>query len=318
MEFQSTPPHGGRPRNRLSVPWYECFNPRPRTGGDTGPSFLSASRFQSTPPHGGRRLLRSKVPMNVSIHAPARGAKADPREVSIHAPARGATISAWTVPAVSIHAPARGAKLDWFQSTPPHGGRRRGMRRQQVVSIHAPARGATMRKVHSFNPRPRTGGDFFCWSAQEGSFNPRPRTGGDSSLVTQSTSLLSFNPRPRTGGDQRLVNTRPWRCFNPRPRTGGARATTPQSSFNPRPRTGGDHKSQRIQPIVSIHAPARGATGSASVSADTTKFQSTPPHGGRRSAVAMALECFNPRPRTGGMMCCFNPRPRTGGDRNRR
>jgi len=55
---------------------------------------------------------------------------------------------------------------------------------------------------------------------------------------------------------------------------------------------------------VSIHAPARGATASATIE-------------------IMQLPCFNPRPRTGGdiIVLCptssnhrFNPRPRTGGD----
>ena len=78
--------------------------------------------------------------------------------------------------------------------------------------------------------------------------------------------------------------------------------------FNPRPRTGGDPCSQVKHQIsiVSIHAPARGATASATIE-------------------IMQLPCFNPRPRTGGdiIVLCptssnhrFNPRPRTGGDRS--
>ncbi len=55
-----------------------CFNPRPRTGGDTfGANGLVIDPwFQSTPPHGGRHPLCVVVeafPV-VSIHAPARGA----------------------------------------------------------------------------------------------------------------------------------------------------------------------------------------------------------------------------------------------------
>ena len=55
--------------------------------------------FQSTPPRGGRLICSELIGVyvNVSIHAPARGAtegelfgKVD-IEVSIHAPARGAT-----------------------------------------------------------------------------------------------------------------------------------------------------------------------------------------------------------------------------------
>ena len=57
--------------------------------------------------------------IDVSIHAPARGATGlpfvvpQPPKVSIHAPARGATISG----ALIISSAA-------FQSTPPRGGRR--------------------------------------------------------------------------------------------------------------------------------------------------------------------------------------------------
>ncbi len=60
--------------------------------------------------------------------------------------------------------------------------------------------------------------------------------------------------------------------------------------------------------VVSIHAPARGATTIALM-------------------ASMAMDCFNPRPRTGGdlpdfkLMATatgFNPRPRTGGDPQQR
>ena len=54
--FQSTPPHGGRPKGRATAPLRRGFNPRPRTGGDTIPSkrITRVWWFQSTPPHGGR------------------------------------------------------------------------------------------------------------------------------------------------------------------------------------------------------------------------------------------------------------------------
>ena len=100
--FQSTPPRGGRQGELRDKLIFESrFNPRPRAGGDE----INAKRynrlimFQSTPPRGGRPsrwIISSGVP-SVSIHAPARGATdgepsvlpASP--VSIHAPARGAT-----------------------------------------------------------------------------------------------------------------------------------------------------------------------------------------------------------------------------------
>ena len=58
----------------------DCFNPRPRMGGDT----LSSRRdlcnlmFQSTPPHGSKRsIYKYLARLCVSIHAPAWGATAD-------------------------------------------------------------------------------------------------------------------------------------------------------------------------------------------------------------------------------------------------
>ena len=123
-----------------------------------------------------------------------------------------------------------------------------------------------------------------------------------------------FNPRPRTGGDRvQLVSTSHLGSFNPRPRTGGDALVIGQVV---------DHL------LVSIHAPARGATFAiAPENSIKTEFQSTPPHGGRpRNAPhhLLAPTGFNPRPRTGGdwaveqqdisISPCFNPRPRTGGD----
>ena len=74
--------------------------------------------------------------------------------------------------------------------------------------------------------------------------------------------------------------------------------------FNPRPRTGGDYKILFVIDLVyvSIHAPARGATASATIE-------------------IMQLPCFNPRPRTGGdpfhsllpAACPFQSTPPHGG-----
>ena len=54
---------------------------------------------------------------------------------------------------------------------------------------------------------------------------------------------------------------------------------------------------------VSIHAPAWGATGKyAKATSLATRFQSTPPHGGRHRPLKPYIyqESFNPRPRMGG------------------
>ena len=55
--------------------------------------------------------------------------------------------------------------------------------------------------------------------------------------------------------------------------------------------------------MVSIRAPARGATHQAAGEQLAFKFQSAPPHGGRPI-----------RPRASSLPSSFNPRPRTGGD----
>ena len=103
MEFQSTPPRGGRLRlSCYARVAQDGFNPRPRAGGDGAAYGMTVEEF-------------------VSIHAPARGAtfRVEPPPthitVSIHAPARGATPRTPAenrLKTVSIHAPARGATHD--------------------------------------------------------------------------------------------------------------------------------------------------------------------------------------------------------------
>ena len=122
-----------------------CFNPRTRTGCDLADDedLAASHRFNHTHPHGVRHL-----PCGYDLNL---------LDVSIHAPARGATGYCPLLSVnyfVSIHAPARGATL----GMPPL---LSGCR----VSIHAPARGATIHGTYSiphrvcFNPRTRTGCD---------------------------------------------------------------------------------------------------------------------------------------------------------------
>jgi len=148
------------------------------------------------------------LPMNISIHAPERGATYDSSQsefntiISIHAPERGAT--AHTRQGIAGHryfnprpragsdikADSGWAKYPEFQSTPPSGER-------PIRSVSGPA-------FFDFNPRPRAGSDIEtpgrisvsqfisihapergatlrilqCWKFQE-HFNPRPRAGSD-------------------------------------------------------------------------------------------------------------------------------------------
>ncbi len=123
---------------------------------------------------------------------------------------------------------------------------------------------------------------------------------------------LCFNPRPRTEGDASSSRSEPYAaCFNPRPRTEGdsaSRSPSPiSSSFNPRPRTEGD---------LSL----------ANTNIAHYKFQSTPPHGGRRerrqpagdlrqvSIHAPARRATTGRRPYRACGSSFNPRPRTEGD----
>ena len=106
-----------------------------------------------------------------------------------------------------------------------------------------------------------------------------------------ASCLSSFNPRPRAGGDGAGYGVRAgYRCFNPRPRAGGdhacrLRGMTSNALFQSTPPRGGRRLAAMRVPmreLVSIHAPARGATLVSPRCAGTYAFQSTPPRGGRR------------------------------------
>ena len=103
-----------------------------------------------------------------------------------------------------------------------------------------------------------------------------------------------FNPRPCTRGDRsRCIRCGWFRCFNPRPCTRGDRSPgnpwIGSSGFQSTPLHEGrrdDCRRFRVAYIVSIHAPARGATSG-------TSTRPRMPWG------------FNPRPCTRGDVCLF-------------
>ncbi len=197
-------------------------------------------------------------------------------------------------PAVSIHAPARGATggssrrkggSRTFQSTPPHGERRRPetcrtearrfnprprtgsdqkgcpIRAPDAVSIHAPARGATWLTVPT--------------SRNSSCFNPRPRTGSDRGESPGAKVRGSFNPRPRTGSDAESHDSALGFGVSIHAPARGATTARPawlpgRPCFNPRPRTGSD-----LAPLGYVPSPLL--------------FQSTPPHGERRKFEAAPL-----------------------------
>ncbi len=232
--------------------------------------------FQSTPPRGGRPWP-----------APPRR---QPRARFNPRPRAGGDCASPALPALTPRFNPRpraggdimrGAKTKptvLFQSTPPRVGRRRDLgthRTNAGVSIHAPARGATQVPRLLQRPRPVS--------------IHAPARGATPRRSTAVPRGGCFNPRPRAGGD----GASPAGLHHPR-------------RFNPRPRAGVDGDRPRRHPAlaVSIHAPARGATSRAFVSAASLVFQSTPPRGGRHQ----------PLPGDGAARQSFNPRPRAGGD----
>ena len=108
--FNPRPRAGGDPRGRQSEVPGKGFNPRPRAGGDIllTPESSIISTFQSTPPRGGRRnpantsallLLFQSTPPRGGRPGRASRKRNAPIDVSIHAPARGATVSrSWRHP----------------------------------------------------------------------------------------------------------------------------------------------------------------------------------------------------------------------------
>ena len=153
--------------------------------------------------------------------------------------------------------------------------RRRGCGRGGV-SIHAPARGATLRPSGRcrgrtcFNSRAREGRDVTSADALFQFFVSihAPARGATLSGRRQGWLLSCFNSRAREGRDKacRSVGLTPSAFQFTRPR--GARlCAVPclkvrRYCFNSRAREGRDGEFQLVQvaDVVSIHAPARGAT----------------------------------------------------------
>ena len=277
--------------------------------------------FRSTPPQGERprNRRRRNDQIDVSIHAPAGGAtiRASPpscRPASFDPrPRRGSDVfrrfEASNPTVVSIHAPAGGATsaschpprpLDMFRSTPPQGERR-------------PTRSASAAMSAGFDPRPRRGSDGMATgiSLPSVGFDPRPRRGSDRPSAMTSCASESFDPRPRRGSD-----------------TGHNETVASGDTFRSTPPQGErlvEVLHRRLSAVVSIHAPAGGATalirpvefvhprfdprprrGSDIGLLKTPRlpllFRSTPPQGERRSlrqARVPHLRSFDPRPRRG-------------------
>jgi len=208
--------------------------------------------FQSTRPRGARQLSNIFIPPVERFNPRARAGRdrnvpvfgrkfmfqstrpRGARQLSIHRDIRSSC--------VSIHAPARGATV--LQSQ---------FHIHARVSIHAPARGATARmqtnlrfgKFQSTRPRGARRRSYHSSVRKLVFQSTRPRGARPLHFEIQSFGIISFNPRARAGRDFDLTARYP-----------------NQYSFNPRARAGRDDYpvGKRHRRVVSIHAPARGAT----------------------------------------------------------
>ena len=234
--------------------------------------------FQSTRPRGARPGRR-----------PSPCAR---RCVSIHAPARGATRR------INAGAP----EVIEFQSTRP-----RGARPNEVTA---------KRDSECFNPRARAGRDVgpMATSAWHG-FNPRARAGRDWLMAAHSVASefqstrprgarpviaheyasaerFGFNPRARAGRDDAALaaqcavthefqSTRP-RGARPMGESPSRLARSLFQSTRPRGARHAQVAGDLVKCLVSIHAPARGATRAQwREHRRQTVFQSTRPRGAR-------------------------------------
>ena len=271
--------------------------------------------FRSTPLREGRRRAHracARPIVDVSIHAPARGATLAAMRacrlgsVSIHAPARGATRQMATVDAgemVSIHAPARGATrldetvidgLTGFDPRPCARGDAIGELGDvdRDVSIHAPARGATVRDDRRLTR-------MTC-------FDPRPCARGDRVGSAMVTRRSRFRSTPLREGRRRSRSLRRAQWFRSTPLREGRRPESAslamhEMGFDPRPCARGDaacFELPRAAACVSIHAPARGATGTLPHRRWPNVSIHAPARGATRSSRwrGTRLSRFDPRP----------------------
>jgi hypothetical protein len=140
------------------------------------------------------------------------------------------------------------------------------------VSIHAPAGGATDQieilnpNDSSFNPRTRGGCDRACQSGRikENAFQSTHPRGVRPTWLPMGFLPLCFNPRTRGGCD-----------------IAAKHAPQPNEGFNPRTRGGCDPASvSHTLGLVSIHAPAGGATMTDTYAGHITEVSIHAPAGG--------------------------------------
>ena len=174
-----------------------------------------------------------------------------------------------------------------FQSTRPQGARR---------VMYAPCL-----RIEGFNPRARRGRDLdnirdksvwefqstrpqgarlrsACILPRSSCFNPRARRGRDRLLLRSCRGHdVSIHAPARGATSYRKYHCAKWRFQSTRPqgaRPGRRSWYVPVSCFNPRARRGRDRQGIGVffYSKVSIHAPARGATGGSITTSDMWRF----------------------------------------------
>ncbi len=233
---------------------------------------------------------------------------------------------------ISIHAPAEGATQttstcvtsSGFQSTLPRRERPQTMHRYLLlppISIHAPAEGATRQammsitgdKFQSTLPRRERLRKFCICKSFNFNFNPRSRGGSDFPGIRNISTWKYFNPRSRGGSDAyyRTLAAEDFLFQSTLPRrerqVSKTAAQIKYHDFNPRSRGGSDKQVRGAYPqntIISIHAPAEGAT-------EIAQFQSEKPFISIHAPAEGATFSYTPRLATN---CNFNPRSRGGSD----
>ena len=205
------PPRGAT-RFRISVKGgRKYFNSRPSARGDrtAQSAFWSLSIFQFTPLREGRRTSadRRRTSMEISIHAPPRGATRHPASLSSQACRFQFTPLREGRP---LHIDLLYNRLN-FNSRPSARGDYRNYATQEVnlISIHAPPRGATRQRRHlplalDFNSRPSARGDRGVVGTPDKiveHFNSRPSARGDGFVGFDVLELIHFNSRPSARGD---------------------------------------------------------------------------------------------------------------------
>ena len=170
-------------------------------------------------------------------------------------------------------------------------------------------------RIDYFNPRSREGSDFYTLDnlRRIPDFNPRSREGSDCEPEEFLRAYVDFNPRSREGSD---VSRRCFPSFkyhfNPRSREGSDTDApivyTPAIVFQstlPRGERQDDLATVARIDKISIHAPARGATGDPTMQIEYMISISI--HAPARGATILN-RC------KGGNYENFNPRSREGSD----